>query len=180
MWTRPSTNNTIEKGWWRPSPTPNFIYEWMNTCTLSNIPKQALLCPLFKKVNLDHIFKNYRPVSNLPFIWKLLERKKGSQLVQYTTSTANVEPLQSTYTKDHSTETALLKVKTDIRNAMDNKEVTCLVKLELSAAFNVVNHSLLLNRLQYHFGIQGSALSWIRSYPTSCHWWSWWITGEVN
>ena len=49
-------------------------------------------------------------------------------------------------------------------NTMDNKEATCLVKPDLSASFNTVTHSLLLNSLQYHFGIQGSVLSWIKSY----------------
>ena len=86
-------------------------------------------------------------MSNLSFISKLLQRIIGSQLVQYTTNTGNVQLLQSAYTKDHSTETALLKVKTDIMNTVDNKEVTCLVMLDLSAAFNMLSHSLMLNRL---------------------------------
>ena len=84
------------------NPDPHltsFMNESINSGTFSNILKQALLLPLLKKVNLDCIFKNYRQVSNLSFISKLLERINSSQLVQYTTSTGNNEPLQLAYTK---------------------------------------------------------------------------------
>ena len=67
-----------------------------------------------------------------------------------------MEPFQSVYCEGHSTETALLKVKTDILNPIDNTEVMCLVLLDLSAAFDTVNHSLLLNRLKFHFGFTDS------------------------
>ena len=63
-------------------------------------------------------------------------------------------------------ESALLKVKTDLLDAMDNQKVTCLVLLDLSAAFDTVSHELLLNQLKLRFGITGSALSWIESYLT--------------
>ena len=69
--------------------------------------------------------------------------------------------LQSAYHANCSTETALLKVKTDLLSAIDNKEVTCLILLNLSAAFDTVNYTILLNRLKYHFGFSGTALSWI-------------------
>ena len=151
VWTRPPTYNTTENGWWKPSPTSNFfINESINTNTFSNILNRH--CYAHFSIS-DSIFKNYWLVSNLSFTSKLLKRIIGSQLVQYTTSTGSIEPLQSAYTKDYLTETALLKLKNDIMNAMDNKEVTWLVMLVLSAAFIMVSHSLLLNRLQYHFGI---------------------------
>ena len=69
-----------------------------------------------------------------------------------------MEPLQSAYRAHHSTETALLKVKTDILRAIDNQEVTCLVLLGLSAAFDTVDHKILLERLENYFGITGVAL----------------------
>ena len=78
-----------------------------------------------------------------------------------------MEPLQSSYRLCNSTETALLKVKADILMAMDNQEVTCLVLLDLSASFNMVDHSILLNHLENHFGIRGMALQWIESYCTN-------------
>ena len=78
-----------------------------------------------------------------------------------------MEPLQSAYRPHHSTETALLKVKTDILKAMDNQEVACLVLLDLSAAFDTVDHKILLERLENYFGITGTTLRWIRSYLTN-------------
>ena len=61
-----------------------------------------------------------------------------------------MEPMQSAYRVGHSTETALIKVKADIVNAIDNKEVVCLVLLDLSAGFNTVNHQILLERIKEH------------------------------
>ena len=78
-----------------------------------------------------------------------------------------MEPLQSAYESSHSTETALLKVKVDILKAMDNQEVTCLVLFDLSAAFDMVDHKILLNQLENHFGIKGMTLQWIESYLTN-------------
>ena len=76
--------------------------------------------------------------------------------------------MQSAYHEAHLTETALLKVNSDILNAMNNKEVTCLVLLDLSVAFDTINHQLLLNHLKYHFGFQGMVLQWLQSYLTAC------------
>ena len=80
--------------------------------------------------------------------------------------TGKLEGMQSAYHADHSTETALLKVKTDILNDMDNKKVNFLIQLDLSAAFNMVSFCLLINRLLNRFGITGTVLQWIKSYLT--------------
>ena len=71
---------------------------------------------------------------------------------------------QSAYCKNHSTETCLLKLKTDILDAINKKEVMCLVLLDLSAAFNSLEHSLILNRLKYQFGIVRKCLDWFEDY----------------
>ena len=71
---------------------------------------------------------------------------------------------QSTYHKNHSTGTCLLKLKTDILDAINKKEVMCLVLLDLSAAFDSLEHSLILNRLKYRFGIVGKCLDWFKDY----------------
>ena len=107
---------------------------------------------------------NCRPVSNLPFMGKLLDRCVIDQLMDHIHTNNLMEPLQSAYKLCHSTETALLKLKADILKAMDNQEITCLVLLDLSAAFNMEDHKTLLNRLENHFGIKGMALQWIESY----------------
>ena len=80
------------------------------------------------------------------------------QLMDHIHTNNLMEPLQSAYKYCHSTKTALLKVKADILKAMDNQEVRCLVLLDLSATFNTVDHKILLNQQENHFGIKGMAL----------------------
>ena len=72
--------------------------------------------------------------------------------------------MQSAYRKHHSTETALLKVMNDILLSMNRQHVSLLVLPDLSSAFDTVDHTILLNRLQSHFGICDSSLSWFESY----------------
>ena len=72
--------------------------------------------------------------------------------------------MQSVYRAGHSTETALIKVKADPQNAIDNKEVVCLVLLDLSVVFDTVNHQILLDRLKNMFGFTGLVFNWIVSY----------------
>jgi hypothetical protein len=126
--------------------------------------KEALIIPLLKKFGLDLAFGNFRPVSNLQFVSKLTEKAVFNQTHSYLVSN-NLFPLcQSSYRKYHSTETALLKLKNDILMNMNNQEVTLLVLLDLTAAFDTVDHSILLKRLQQDFGISGTVLSWFSSY----------------
>ena len=68
-------------------------------------------------------------------------------------------------------ETALLKVKTNILNAMQNKQVTCLILLDLSAAFDTISHSKLINRLKFRFGLDGVVFNWITDYLANCTQW---------
>ena len=84
--------------------------------------------------------------------------------MRYGELTDMLEPFQSAYRQSYSTETALLWVKTDILDAIDRKEVTCLVMLDLSTAFDTISHKLLINCLKYHFGITDTILQWISSY----------------
>ena len=107
--------------------------------------KEALIRPLLKKLNLPLINKNYRPVSNLAFVGKLIERVVADQLNQHINQHSLMEENQSAYRSHHSTETTLIKVKADVLKAMDNQEVVCLVLLDLSTAFDTVDHSILLN-----------------------------------
>ena len=176
MWTQPPTNNTTEKGWWRPSPTPNFIYQSIYTGTFSNILKQALLCPLLNKVNLDHNFKNYRLVSNLSFISKLLERIMGSQLVHYATSTGNIESLQSATPKTIQVKQHYSKWKLASWMQCHARSVSCFWYGQSLTTAEQVTIPLWDKQIS---SVMDKILPW-RLYPTSCHWWSWQITGEVN
>ena len=130
--------------------------------------KETLLCPLLKKAGIDLICKNYRPISNLSFLSKLIERAVCNQTTQYVGTTRMTEKFQSTYKVSHSTETALIKVKDDILRATDHQRVTCLILLNLSVPFDTVSHPLLLNRLQHCFSIQGTVLKWIENYMLDC------------
>ena len=125
---------------------------------------KALVHALLEKSNLELISKNYRAVSNLSYLSKLIKKTVSSQPTSYTNSTGRNESLQPAYKQGHSTETALLKVMTDMLAALDNKEITCLVLLDLSTAFDTVSHALLLNWLKYRFSSTGSALNWIKEY----------------
>ena len=78
-----------------------------------------------------------------------------------------MEPNQSAYRTNHSTGTTLLKVKADILCAMDKQEIVCLVLLDQSAAFDNIDHTILLHRLKTWFSITGTALEWIKSYLTN-------------
>ena len=120
---------------------------------------------MLKKSGLDpNILKNYRPVSNLSFLSKTLERISASQLTEYLSANDLFAKFQSAYRENHSTETALLKVNSDIMNALNSKKDVILVMLDLSAAFDTLDHSILLHRLQYRFGVNGTALHWFKSY----------------
>ena len=128
--------------------------------------KQAILWPLLKKSNLELVLKNYRPVSNLSFIFKMIKCVVHEQLGNHMSKMGNLEVLQSAYKAGHSTKTALLKVKTNILNAINNNEVVCLVLLDLSAVLFMISHQILLNRLKYHFRVDGTELNWLESYLT--------------
>eukprot|EP00057_Strongylocentrotus_purpuratus_P002063 XP_003723768.1 PREDICTED: RNA-directed DNA polymerase from mobile element jockey-like [Strongylocentrotus purpuratus] len=127
--------------------------------------KEAVVVPLIKKSNLDREdLKNYRPVSNVPFLSKIIEKAALSQLSDHMDEhDLNVEN-QSAYRRWHSTETALLKVQNDILGALDNRLVTFVVFLDLSAAFDCVDHTILLQRMDKLFGISGMVRSWFDSY----------------
>jgi len=127
--------------------------------------KHALVSPLLKKTSLDpNELKNYRPVSNLTFVSKVVERVVVKQLVDFLHSNSLMPRLQSAYRRHHSTETALLRVLSDFYTAADGQRVTLLGLLDLSAAFDCVDHDILVRRLQSSFGINGSALAWVSSF----------------
>ena len=126
--------------------------------------KFALLRPLLKKLGLALIEKNFRPVSNLPFLSKLIERIVAFQLIDYVKQNNLYEPLQSAYKDGHSTETALLCVMQDLLMAKETQHVSILIMLDLSAAFDTIDHSLLLSRLTEWFGFAGKYLDWVSSY----------------
>ena len=127
--------------------------------------KTAQVLPLLKKPGLDSSSPaNYRPVSNLSTVSKVLKHLVLTRLQTHLLGSNNFSQFQSAYRKDHSTEMALLDVLDRAFTAAVNKHVSLLIGLDLSAAFNTVNHDLLLARLQAEFGASGTVLIWLQSY----------------
>ncbi len=145
------------------------ILEVVNTSLLSgtfpNSLKTAVVKPLLKKRNLDNtMLSNYRPISNLPFIGKIIEKVAFNQLNNYLNSNGYLDNFQSGFRLHHSTDTALIKIINDIRFNSDSGKISVLVLLDLSAAFDTVDHNILLERLENWVGLSGMALKWFRSY----------------
>ena len=107
---------------------------------------------------------NFRPISNLNFISKILEKVVASRIQSHLSSNSLSSSFQSAYQIFRSTETTLLKIHNDLILEMDRGEVTSLILLNLSAAFDTVDHSILLTRLQNWLGLDGLFLDWFLSY----------------
>ena len=130
---------------------------------------QGGCCEAPTKKNLDWtaaIKKNYRPVSNLPLLSKVLERLVLKQLLSHLAQNDLNEMFQSAYRKHHSTETAILRVCNDFLEGAEDRKINLLVFLDLSAAFDTIDHNILIKRLECSFGVKGTALKWFASYRT--------------
>lgn len=137
----------------------------------ANVPsqfKEALIVPILKKESLDpNDLANYRPISNLSFVSKVLERVVADRLNEHLSTNNLLDPFQSAYRSFHSTESALLRVHNDIALALNDRKMVLLALLDMSAAFDTIDHNILLGRLKNRFCIQGNALKWIESYLTN-------------
>jgi len=127
--------------------------------------KRAVVLPRLKKSTLDPgSLSSYRPISNLSFLSKLIERVAAKRFVHHAEVNRLFPVHQSSYRRGHSTETAVLCVHNDLVRAVDEKDTAALVLLDLSAAFDTVDQPTLLAVLQRRFGVQGPALQWFTSY----------------
>ena len=117
-----------------------------------------------KKNTLELLFPSYRPVSNLAFIGKVTEKVAANHLISHMSDQGIGEKFQSSYEELHSSETALLRVNNDILRALDNGQCVVLILLDLSAAFDTIDHGILLERLVRYVGVTGSALQWFQNY----------------
>ena len=127
--------------------------------------KNAIIRPMLKKSTLDpEVLMNYKPLSNLHFVSKILEKIVGQRLEEHLNRYSLHDPLQSAYRKGHSTETAILKISNDINVSLDQSGCVVLASLDLSAAFDTVDHDIFLHRLQSTYGISGIFYCWFKSY----------------
>ena len=132
--------------------------------------KVAVIRPLLKKAGLELIPKNYRPVSNLSFLSKVLEQCVLMRFNEHCNNHSLLPDYQSAYRPNYSCETSLLKIINDMLWAMERKSVTARIVIDLSAAFDTVDHDILLSVLENKFSIKDVALKWFESYlrPRSC------------
>ena len=144
------------------------MYVIMYVCITGEFPEEfrtAVITPLHKKPSLPREgFGNYRPVSGLSFISKVIERIVAKQLNKHIVNNGLQNIYQSAYKAGHSTETALLKLKNDIQINMAENKATAVVLLDLSAAFDTIDQLSLVNRLTTWFGVRDTALRWFSSY----------------
>ena len=129
-----------------------FPYEW----------KMARLVPIHKK-GPRNLTENYRPISILPAISKIMERIMYDQIYQYLSDNSLLSEHQFGFRKFHSTASALLDSTNSWYVNMDRKKFNLVVLLDLKKAFDTIDHGILLSKLEL-YGITGSALSMIRSY----------------
>lgn len=110
--------------------------------------KNAIISPLLKKPSLDpKILLNYRPIAFLPFSGKLIERSVAIQLNDHLTTKSVLSDYQSAYRIGHSIETLLISLLNDLLLAADEGDGTALLFLDLSAAFDTVDHGILLRTI---------------------------------
>lgn len=150
-----------------------FIPIWKDLVNLSlstgsmDCLKSAILTPILKElddmVNTE-IYKNYRPISNLVFVSKLVERCVSIRLKRHM-NTNNLECDDAYgYKEGHSAELLLMNLVDKILRGFDNKYASVLLLLDLSAAFDTVDQDLLLSILSNDIGIHGTALKWFSSF----------------
>ena len=127
--------------------------------------KTAQVLPLLKKGNLDPtIPSNYHPIFNLSTISKIIERLVHSRKTSQVSLSPNFKLFQSAYRKHHSTETTLLRITDSLRNICATGDAAVLVSLDLSAAFDTLEHNIIIDIFNRHFNITDLALSWFCSY----------------
>ena len=144
------------------------VYLSLTTGFMPDALKIASLSLRLKKPTADFKqFSNFRPISNLKFISKLIEKSVAVQLTKHVMTNHLDETFQSAYKEFHSTETALLRVHNDILCSLDQNKSVILLLLDLSAAFDTVDHAILISRLSSRFGVKGTALAWFKCYLAS-------------
>ena len=139
--------------------------------------KTSKVIPLFKKGD-STVQKNYRPVSLLPITSKILEKVVYEQLVKYLEENCILHPSHHGFRKNHSTATALLEMYSSWVEAFEENKVTAVVMLDMSAAFDLVDKEILIEKLKL-YGLDDNSSSWMESYM-SCRSQQVFLDGELS
>ena len=147
---------------------PFITYLFNLSLTRASVPaswKFSIIAPILKKEWLDpSLPSSYRPIAKLNTLSKVLERIISMQLRSHLTVNNLFPPLQSAYRLRHSTETSMIKLTSDLLHTLDRGERGLLASLDMSAAFDCINHQVLIHRFQLSFGLSGRAWDWITSF----------------
>ena len=127
--------------------------------------KRAIVLPSLKLIGLDvNDMANNRPISNLSFLSKTVEKYVSIQLISHLEANSLLPKQQTGFRKFHSTESVLTRILVDLYTAVDQGHVTLLALFDVSAAFDTVDHGILLERLEKPFGVVGRSLLWLRDF----------------
>lgn len=127
--------------------------------------KKSIVTPILKKDNLDpYLSENYRPISNIPFLSKILEKVISSQLTIFLDSDKFLARNQSAYRKFHSTETTTVRILSDLINQAESGKIILISFLDMSAAFDTVDHHILFSKLRNEFSLENDCIAWLSSY----------------
>ena len=146
-------------------PVAYLINLTISTCMIPSEWKAAKVTPIYKSGDKSDP-SNYRPISVLPLISKVMERAIQSQLVAFLTRSNSLSMHQSGFRKKHSTETATVHFVDYILEHMDKQMITGSIFIDLKKAFDLVDHLCLLHKLE-HYGIRGKSLKWFEDYLTA-------------
>ena len=124
--------------------------------------KVAKIMPLLKKPNIFKV-DNFRPISLLPCISKILEKCVFKQLNEYFEKHKLLYNSQYGYRQGHSTESACMELIDKLHQQLDNSKRPLCIFIDLSKAFDTLNHVILLSKLKY-YGLDENAISWFKSY----------------
>ena len=134
----------------------------LSTGTYPRLWKHSIVIPIPKQSGSSPL-NSLRPISLIPFLSKVFEKLCFDQLCQYFNQIRAIPKFQSGFRSGHSSTTALLHLSNLVLQAMDRRNIACIVSLDFSKAFDTLDHRLLVAVL-YGFGIKDTALSWLSSY----------------
>ena len=141
------------------------INKGYETNTFPDCMKQAVIKPIHKKENTDDI-SNYRPISILPTLSKIFERAAVDQLTKYLEENKLLSKHQHAYRRFHSTVTCLVELLNHVYQLIEKKLFVAVISLDLSKAFDSIDHQLILKKLAT-LGLENSSVRWIESYLTN-------------